>query len=86
MARMSYCLNMPTEDQFLVYNAESLGPALRHFREQAGLTQAQLAELVGIQRSYLAELEAGKVSEQTRRLVNLFRVLGARIVIGKADW
>lgn len=86
MAKMCYCLDISTEDHFLVYNAESLGPAIRHFREQAGLTQAQLAELAGIQRSYLAELEAGKVSEQTRRLVNLFRVLGARIVIGKADW
>lgn len=77
---------MSTEDQFLVYNAEALGQAIRHFREQAGLTQAELAEQVGIQRSYLAELEAGKVTEQTRRLVSLLRALGARIVVGKADW
>ena len=77
---------MPTDNEFLVYNAEALGEAIRHFRKQAGLTQAELAEQVGIQRSYLAELEAGKVTEQTQRLVSLLRALGARIVVRNADW
>ena len=77
---------MSTNEQFRVYNAEALGQAVKHFREQAGLTQAELAKRVGIQRSYLAELEGGGVTEQTERLVALFKALGARIVVGKADW
>ncbi|MGH3441305.1 MAG: helix-turn-helix transcriptional regulator [Nitriliruptorales bacterium] len=71
---------------FRVYNAKALGDAVRHFRERAGLTQAELAERVGLQRSYLAELEAGKTTEQTRRIVELLKVLGARITISEADW
>lgn len=77
---------MSTESEFRVFNAEALGQAIRHFREEAGLTQAELAEQVGVHRSYLAELEGGKVTEQTRRLVGLLKVLGVRIVIRRADW
>jgi len=77
---------MSTRDEYLVYNAEGLGLAVRHFREEAGLTQAELAERVGIHRSYIAELEAGQVTEQTRRLVLLLKVVGARITIRRADW
>jgi transcriptional regulator with XRE-family HTH domain len=77
---------MPTNQPFRVYNAEALGAAVRHFREQAGLTQAELADQVGIGRNYLVKLEAGEVTAETRRLVALFKALGARIVIDKADW
>lgn len=77
---------MQTNEQFRVYNAEGLGLAIRHFREKAGLTQAQLAERLGIQRPYLSELEEGKITEQTQRIINLLKVLGVRIIIQKADW
>lgn len=84
--KMCYCRDMPTSNEFRVYNPEALGQAIKYFREQAGLTQAQLANQVGIQRSYLAELEAGEVTEQTRRLVGLFKALGTRLVVTEADW
>ena len=77
---------MPTSEEFWIYNAEGLGQAVRHFREKAGLTQAQLAELTGVSRTYLVELEGGRATEQTRRLVALLKVLGARIVVAEADW
>jgi len=77
---------MAIEEPFRVYNAAGLGQAVRHFREQARLTQTQLADRVGIRQSYLSELEAGKATEQTERLVALFKALGTRIVVGKADW
>jgi len=72
--------------RYSVYNAEGLGLAIQSYRERAGLTQAELAELVGIHRSYLAELETGHVTEQTRRIVALLKALGARIVVIEADW
>jgi transcriptional regulator with XRE-family HTH domain len=77
---------MPTPDDVRVYNAAGFGRAIRHFREQAGLTQAQLAGRVGVHRSYLAEIEAGKLSEQTRRIIALLKAADARIVVTRADW
>jgi transcriptional regulator with XRE-family HTH domain len=77
---------MSTDEQFMVYNAEGLGQAVRHFRERAGLTQSQLAARLGLQRSYLAGLEAGQMTEQTRRIVDLLKELGARIVVKQAEW
>ena len=77
---------MSIEKEFRVYNAEGLGEAIRHFREQAGMTQTELAELVGIRQSYLSELENGHANEQVRRLIALFKALGVRVVVGQADW
>ena len=77
---------MGITEPYRIYNAESLGQAVRHFREEAGLTQAELARQVGLQQSHLSELESGKMTEQTRRLVSLFRALGVRMVVERADW
>ena len=59
---------------------------MRHYRTEAGLTQAQLAERAGIQRSYLSELESGKETEQVRRLFSVLRQLGVRMMLDKAEW
>lgn len=79
-------MEMDTSPTYRVYNATSLGHAVRELREQAGLTQAELAELAGIPRLSVVKLENGQMTEQVRRLVGLLKVLGARIVITKADW
>lgn len=71
---------------FRVYTPASLGAAIRHYREQAGLTQADLAERSGIHRSYLSELEQGAETEQLRRILRVFRQLGIRMTVTKADW
>lgn len=71
---------------YRIYSAASLGDALRHYRTEAGLTQAQLAEATGLQRSYLSELERGKETEQLTRVLRLLRHLGVRMTLDKADW
>lgn len=71
---------------FRIYTPASLGDAIRHYRTEAGLTQAQLAEAAGLQRSYLSELENGKETEQVRRLFRVLRQLGVRITLEEADW
>jgi transcriptional regulator with XRE-family HTH domain len=71
---------------YRIYSAASLGDALRHYRTEAGLTQAQLAEATGLQRSYLSELERGKETEQLTRILRLLRQLGVRMTLDKADW
>jgi transcriptional regulator with XRE-family HTH domain len=71
---------------FRVYTSGSIGEAIRHYRKEAGLTQAQLAEMAGLRRSYLSELEAGKETEQVKRLLRVLRQLGVRMTLDKADW
>jgi HTH-type transcriptional regulator/antitoxin HipB len=73
-------------NRFRVYTPASLGDAIRHYRTEAGLTQAQLAEAAGLQRSYLSELENGKETEQLKRVFRLLRQLGVRMTLDKADW
>lgn len=77
---------MGISEPYRIYNAESLGHAVRHYREQAGLTQVELARQVGMRQSHLSELESGTMTEQTRRLIRLFKALGVRMVVDKTDW
>jgi len=76
-----------TEEQpFRLYTAASIGPAIRHYRKQAGLTQAELAEKVGLTVSYLSRLENGQETEQLRRIVALWKQLGVRATLQHVDW
>jgi DNA-binding XRE family transcriptional regulator len=96
---LRYCLYMQTSDSnhkregasrsdqpFRIYSAVSIGPAIRHYREEAGLTQSQLAEMAGLNRTYLSDLEQGKETEQVRRILRVLRLLGVRATLQKADW
>lgn len=76
----------PEEQPFRVYTAPSIGHAIRHYRKQAGLTQAELADLVGITQSYLSRLEQGHETEQVRRILAVLRQLGVRATLQHADW
>lgn len=69
-----------------VYTPASLGQAIRHYRQEAGLTQAELAERAGLNRTYLSALEQGRGTEQLTRLLRVLRQLGARMTVGKAEW
>jgi transcriptional regulator with XRE-family HTH domain len=87
------CPDMETPDSALisdwpyrVYTPESLGAAIRHYRKEAGFSQAQLAEIAGLNRTYLSNLESGKETEQVRRILWVLRQLGVRITLDKADW
>lgn len=71
---------------FRVYTPDSLGIALRHFRQEAGLSQQQLAERVGLHRTYLSALEGGRETEQIKRIFRLLKQLGVRMTLEKADW
>lgn len=74
------------ERPFRLYGAASIGPAIRDYRQKAGLTQQQLADMAGLHRSYISELEQGKQTEQVRRILHLFKLLGVRATLQKADW
>ena len=76
----------PARGPFRIYTPSSLGDAIRHYRAEAGMTQAELAERAGLRRSYLSELESGKETEQVKRLFRVLRELGVRMTLDKADW
>lgn len=67
------------DSPFRVYTPAALGTALRHYRLQAGLSQAELADLTGLNRTYLSALEQGRETEQLRRLFRVLGKLGVRV-------
>jgi transcriptional regulator with XRE-family HTH domain len=71
---------------FRIYTPASLGQAVRHYRQEAGVTQAKLAERAGLNRTYLSALEQGRETEQLKRLLRVLRQLGVRMTLEKADW
>ncbi len=84
------CRDMETphrEDKpYRVYTPASLGEAIRYYRHQAGLSQAQLADRAGLNRTYLSDLEQGLETEQVRRIFRVLKQLGVRMTLDKADW
>ena len=74
------------EGAFRVYAAASLGAAIRHYRTQDGLTQAELAERSGLNRTYLSDLERGHETEQLKRVLLVLKQLGVRMSLDRADW
>ena len=74
------------EQPFRVYTPASLGAAIKHYRRQAGLSQAELAERTGLHRSYLSALEQGRETEQLRRILRVLTHLGVRMSLERADW
>lgn len=58
-----------------------LGRAIASARRARGLTQAELAEGAGVNRSYLATLEQGASTLLLDRALRVLRRLGATITI-----
>jgi len=79
-------MQTPLPHPYRVYTPDAIGAAIRHFRTEAGLTQAELAERAGLNRTYLSSLESGNETEQLRRILHVFKQLGVRMTLEKADW
>lgn len=88
---MIECQDMQTNDPaaptqaFRIRHARDLGAAVKYFRTQTGLTQAELAERTGLHRSYLAALEVGHSTEAVERLMSLLGELGVRLTAWRED-
>jgi len=66
---------------FIVRTGKDLGGAVREARLAAGLTQEQLAEQTGLERSYLAKMETGLSVVLLDRAMRALRLLGAEVVV-----
>jgi len=62
-----------------------LGLAVSEARRTMRLTQSQLADQSGVERTYLAKLEAGLSTLLLDRSLRLLRRLGARLVVELPD-
>jgi HTH-type transcriptional regulator/antitoxin HipB len=62
-----------------IYTPVDLGLFLRDLRTQRGLTQAQLADELGVTRQYVVELEGGKPNLYSDRLFQTLRLLGGHL-------
>lgn len=59
-------------------NAYFIGEAIRKARMEQNLTQAQLGERIGVQRSQISKLEKGKSVITLPVMGRIFRALGIR--------
>lgn len=55
-----------------------LGDAIRHFREEAGMTQEALAFEAGVDRTYISQLERNKKSPTVDVLFRLCDAMGIK--------
>ena len=69
------------DTEYLIRGPQSFGMALREFRIRRGITQAELAEMLELHRSYLSALERGATTSAIRNLVIACRALDLEIVI-----
>ena len=65
----------------MVITAQDLGAALKHFRAEAGVTQAEAAEAAGITQPYLSELEGGKFGSSLTHALRLLRFVGCEVIV-----
>lgn len=62
-----------------------LGVIIRAAREDAGLTQTQLAERLAFSRDYMIDLEAGKSNLYVTRLLRVLHELGVTVTVEFGD-
>ncbi len=67
--------------EFPVHNEAVFGMAVQEFRVRSGITQEELAERLGLHRSYLSALENGQSTKAMRACMRAFRELGVEVVV-----
>jgi len=61
--------------------AFELGERVRHIREERGLSQRELAEMIGSTQPAIARLEAGGVAPSIQTLGRIAAALGRKLVV-----
>lgn len=75
-------IGTPERDQFeMECDAFIIGEQLKNERQKAGLTQEQLANMIGTKKSFISRVERGHADIQLSTLVKLFRGLGRQVSV-----
>lgn len=56
-----------------------LGQAIKQARQERNLTQAQLGELVGVQKAQISKIERSIKNARFETILNVFDALGAKV-------
>ncbi len=64
-----------------VRDAKDIGELLRRARKRQGLTQQELADLVGVGVRFVSEVERGKGSAEIDRVIDLLRGVGIDVFL-----
>lgn len=59
--------------------ARDIGAVLRERRRQLGLSQATLAERIGVSRLWVSEMEQGKARAELRLVLRALEAVGVRL-------
>ncbi len=58
---------------------EDFGKKVRHFRTKKKLSQEELAEIAGIHRTYIGQIESGKRNIALKNVAKLAKALGVKV-------
>lgn len=58
---------------------EDIATTVRYFRKQSGLTQLQLAELAGVGKTVVFDIERGKATVRLNSLLKVWGVLNIQL-------
>lgn len=67
--------------EYVVRNEHLFGAAVREFRQLAEVRQADLADRIDVNRSYLSAIENGRSNPAMRTLLRAFRELDLEVVV-----
>ena len=70
---------------YAIKTVHQLRPILQGFRKSRGMTQAVMAEHLGVTQQTYAELEANPAAVSVERLLRVLRVLGVELVLSQAE-
>jgi y4mF family transcriptional regulator len=62
-------------------NAKEIGRIVLAHRKHSGLTQKQLADISGVGKTVVFDVEKGKETVQLNSLLNIFAVLNIQLVL-----
>lgn len=68
---------------FTIRTTAQIAPLLQAFRKQAGLTQAEAAQRMGVTQQALSEIERSPERVSVERLIRLLNALGVEFVLRK---
>jgi HTH-type transcriptional regulator / antitoxin HipB len=69
------------KELFKMKNVKELGNLIRENRKNAGLSQIELAQLAGIGKTSVFDIEKGKESVKLKTLIAVLKVLNIEVII-----
>mgnify|MGYP000134327669 FL=1 len=61
-------------------NDKNLSEIIKSARKKAGISQIQLAELAGVGKTLIFNIENGRINAQFEKLLKIFRVLNLKLM------